>query len=732
MFRPITKWCNRVMSVGAIPDAVHEAMRQMGTGRPRPVELEIPWDVLPARGDAELPEAEVFAKQSPDPSKIKEAAELLAGARRPLIWAGGGTIRGEASAEVMELATTLNAPVITTHQAKGIIPETSPLSLGTFYSGHGPGYRTLPQCDVILAVGSRLHLTPKVPWAFRPHQKLIHIDADPEELGRNHSTHVGIAADSKAGLRALLAELGSGAGASEWSSAELAAIKDETYREIKDMAPLQVEIIETLRRELDDDAIVVAGTTDVGYWSYLAFPVLTPRSYLTTSYFATLGFSFPTAVGAKIGNPDRQVVALCGDGGFMYGVPDLGTAVQEGANLVSIVFNNGAYGASMSDQRTQFGGREYGTRLHNPDSARMAESFGAVGGQAERPRGAGGCPSERPQGGRSRGDRRAHAGSRPAFPDIAAGTIRRAGLAGSQPPGRGPMQPRNRHKSPVRSLAMAVRFLRRSGIGVVEISGMIGGALRVPVYSRILDAVRSDRRFRSVIVEIDSPGGTASGSELLYRSLARVREEKPVVAYIRGTGASGAYYIACAASKVVALPTSLVGSIGVIYLRPVLEQLLEKLGVSFSVYKGGRLKDMGGFWRAPTLEEEGKLTGLIDEIYENFVGVVARERGMELDRARELATGELFTGRGAQKHGLVDELGDFDNALDLAAELGKTRRRPVWVRPKRGFLERFSGRIGGTAVGGGLVSELERLLAGGLYYVSPGHAGLGTGFEVRN
>ena len=279
---------------------------------------------------------------------------------------------------------------------------------------------------------------------------------------------------------------------------------------------------------------------------------------------------------------------------------------------------------------------------------------------------------------------------------------------------------------------MGVRFLRRSGIGVVEIYGMIGGALRVPVYSRILDAVRTDRRFRSVIVEIDSPGGTASGSELLYRSLARVREEKPVVVYIRGTGASGAYYIACAASKVVALPTSLVGSIGVIYLRPVLEQLLEKVGVSFSVYKGGRLKDMGGFWRSPTPEEEGKLTGLIDEIYENFVGVVARERGMELDRARELATGELFTGRGAQNQGLVDELGDFDHALDLAAELGNTRRRPVWVRPKRGFLERFTGRVGGTAVGGGLVSELERLLAGGLYYVSPGHAGLGTGFETRD
>ena len=266
---------------------------------------------------------------------------------------------------------------------------------------------------------------------------------------------------------------------------------------------------------------------------------------------------------------------------------------------------------------------------------------------------------------------------------------------------------------------MAVRLLRRSGIGVVEIFGMIGGGLRVPTYSQILDGVRRDGRFKSVIVEIDSPGGTASGSELLYHSLRRVREEKPVVAYIRGTGASGAYYIGCAANKIVALPTSLVGSIGVIYLRPVLQQLLEELGVSFSVYKGGRLKDMSGFWRPPTPEEEGKFTGLIDEIYENFVGVVAAERGIEMEKARELATGEIFTGRGAQERGLVDELGDFDRALDLAAELGNTRRRPTWVRPKRGLLERMTGRIGGPAVGAGLISELERLLSGGLYYMAP-------------
>jgi acetolactate synthase-1/2/3 large subunit len=379
VFRPLTKWCHRVLQVEEISGAVHDAMRHLTTGRSRPVELEIPWDVLPAFGDTDLAEAEMFPKQSPEPSKVREAAEMLSRARRPLIWAGGGSVLGDASPELVELASLLNAPVITTHQGKGVIPETHPLSMGTFYYGHGPGFRALPGADVILAVGSRLHLSPKVPWAFQRHQKLIHIDADPEELGRNHPTQVGIAADSRLGLRALLSELGGHGGASEWSPAELGAIKEETYQEIRRMAPVQVEIIEALRRELDEDAILVAGTTDVGYWSYLAFPVLRPRSYLTTSYFATLGFAFPTAIGAKIGNPDRQVVAVCGDGGFMYAVSELATAVQEKANVVALVFNNASYGASLSDQQTRFHGREYGTRLHNPDFAKMAESFGAVG-----------------------------------------------------------------------------------------------------------------------------------------------------------------------------------------------------------------------------------------------------------------------------------------------------------------------------------------------------------------
>ena len=262
---------------------------------------------------------------------------------------------------------------------------------------------------------------------------------------------------------------------------------------------------------------------------------------------------------------------------------------------------------------------------------------------------------------------------------------------------------------------------RRAGVAVVEIFGVIGAQVRVPVYARLFDSIARNRRYRALVLDIDSPGGSASGSELLYHSLKKVADRKPVVAYVRGIGASGGYYLCCAASKVVALPTALVGSIGVIYLRPIMEQLLSKVGVEFSVFKGGRLKDMGGFWRSPTTEEGEKFQGLINEIYDNFVSVVARGRSLDEAQVRELATGEVVTARRGRELGLVDETGDFDHALELAAQLGQGRPRPLWVRPKRSVSQRFFGRMGGETGTSFLSDPLRRLLAGGIYYMEPSY-----------
>ena len=270
---------------------------------------------------------------------------------------------------------------------------------------------------------------------------------------------------------------------------------------------------------------------------------------------------------------------------------------------------------------------------------------------------------------------------------------------------------------------MALPFKKRAGIAVVDIHGAIGPKIKISAYERLFDSIALNKRYRALLLDIDSPGGTASGSEVLYYSLRRVAARKPVVAYVRGIGASGAYYMCCAASKVVALPSALVGSIGVIYLRPIMEQLLGKVGVEFSVFKEGRLKDMSGFWRSPTQEEEGKFQDLLTEIYEAFVLVVGRGRSMEYAKAKELATGELFTANHGLDLGLVDELGGFHQAIEAAEKLAEVPRlRPRWVAPKRPFSERLMGRFGsGPGAAALLAEQVQHVLSGGIYYMDPSY-----------
>ena len=250
---------------------------------------------------------------------------------------------------------------------------------------------------------------------------------------------------------------------------------------------------------------------------------------------------------------------------------------------------------------------------------------------------------------------------------------------------------------------------RRQKIAVVELFGTIGGGIRSSVYERVFSDIRVSRRFRALVLDIDSPGGTMAASDYLYRSVAKVAEDKPVVASIRGIGASGAYLIGCAAQRIVAIPGSLVGSIGVISIRPVLEGLLQRMGVTVGVSKGGELKDMGAFWRSATEEEQKKLQTLVDDSYDEFVSMVAQARQMDVETVRGLATGELYRAPRAKELGLVDELGDLDRAIDLAAELSGAPRRPVHIGPRRGLRERLIGPFADSLVEVA-VSEVERRL----------------------
>ncbi|MGI0090545.1 MAG: thiamine pyrophosphate-binding protein [Nitrososphaerales archaeon] len=380
VFRPLTKWCARITRSEDIPEAIHEAMERLKTGRPRPVELEFPPDILRAKS---LPLVRKTApatskNPAPEPSMIAKAVKILSRSRRPVILAGGGVIASDASQALQELAEKLNAPVITSPEGKGSIPENHRLSLGANYH-FGPVKYVVPKADVIFAVGTRL-FPPTWRLKFEPGQRLIQVDIDSQEICRNIQVALGINSDARSTLEQILKQLRvRNDSSSDWRAEELDDIKGRVRKDLKKYAPVQLSILETLRAELAGDAILVNCITNLGFWSSVCYKVLKPRTFITASYFGTLGYGFPTALGAKIGNRDTQVVALCGDGGFLYCAQELITAVNEKANLVVLLFNDNAYGTSLSEQRIDYGGNIFATRLKNPDFIRLTEAFGARG-----------------------------------------------------------------------------------------------------------------------------------------------------------------------------------------------------------------------------------------------------------------------------------------------------------------------------------------------------------------
>ncbi len=260
------------------------------------------------------------------------------------------------------------------------------------------------------------------------------------------------------------------------------------------------------------------------------------------------------------------------------------------------------------------------------------------------------------------------------------------------------------------SLVLPQLPIRRPRTAVLEMYGPLGPVIRGPEFVRTISALASDPRVRSVGADVDSPGGSAPVADSIYRSLRHLSARKPTVAFIRGSGLSGGYLIACAATKVVALPTALVGSIGVILIRPVVQELMERVGVKMVITKEGHLKDMFQPFREPTAEEREKVQALTGEIYEWFVDAVATSRRLDPKVVRKYATGEMFTATKAKEMGLIDELGDWETALDMASELGRIPRRLQYVRPRRPLLERLLAR-GGAAMAGAVAAELELRLS---------------------
>lgn len=254
------------------------------------------------------------------------------------------------------------------------------------------------------------------------------------------------------------------------------------------------------------------------------------------------------------------------------------------------------------------------------------------------------------------------------------------------------------------------KLIDRRRIGVVEIRGVIDGAVRTDAITRVLGAARRNRQVRAVVLDIDSPGGGAVGSEILHVAVKRLAAEKPVVAWIRTTGASGAYFLACGATRIVAFPAAIVGSIGVISIRPILVEALRRIGAHIDVTKTGPFKDLGAPWREPTEADAAKENELVQAIFRRFTSAVRTARGFDDAALAQVTSGEVWLGTQALELGLVDAIvEDEEGATEVAQDLAALpHRHLVRLGPKKNLLQRMG--VPGAGMGppsGRWITELE-------------------------
>lgn len=401
----VTKRAYKAGRVDELPFIMHRAFNTMLSGRPGPVHVEVPMDVQVEAADVTihpLDKRMAIGVAHPDPRAIEAAVRLLMDADRPVIVAGGGAISAGASPELTRLAERVGAAVSTTWNGKGAIPENHELFIGAVgQTGTTCGNAITASADVIVSVGCRF-----TDWSASSYAKgisfsippgrLIHIDLDPHEIGKNYETEVGIVADAKATLAAILAMIGDKDSERalgrrerffedvrrakvEWE-AMLAPRRDSREAPFTSQRPLGA-----LRRVMARDGIVVAGSGNTQGAVKQTFPVYEPRTHLTSGSFSPMGWAVPAAMGAKLACPDRQVVAVLGDGDFMMSLPELGTAVMNGIPAVFMVQNNQGYMSIRGGQR-KFMGRHVGSEFnhhkgngqpYSADIAAVAKSFGA-------------------------------------------------------------------------------------------------------------------------------------------------------------------------------------------------------------------------------------------------------------------------------------------------------------------------------------------------------------------
>ena len=376
VLRSLTKLATRIEHPSTAPFRVAEAVAHLTSGRPRPVSVEVPMDVLAqsAQVDLRIPRIEVGAPPL-DTAALESAAKVIGHANNPLIFVGGGA-QG-VGREVTQLAEMLQAPVASYRTGRGVVDARNPLSCML------PEARTLwDDVDVVIALGCSARSALQS-WGLND-RKLIRIDVDATVHTQFARPTVAITALLEDALRPLLAAVARHNRSRAPRTAQMAEVHRAWAQRSAVLEP-QIGFLRVIREALGEDGIFVDELTQVGFVSRIVMPVYRARTYISTGYMGTLGYGFPTALGAKVALPDRRIVSVTGDGGFLFAASELATAVQHKINLVTIVFNNNQYGNVRQMQGELYGGRFIASDLVNPDFERFVESFGARYARAESP-----------------------------------------------------------------------------------------------------------------------------------------------------------------------------------------------------------------------------------------------------------------------------------------------------------------------------------------------------------
>jgi acetolactate synthase I/II/III large subunit len=377
ILKGLTKWSARINHATEAPRLIARAFEELLSGRRRPVALECPWDTL---GQKALVELDVTPRPipppAPDPDAIEQAVRLISGATNPMIMVGSGAL--ESGEEILELARLLQAPVTAHRGGRGIVSEETAQGFG-----FAAAYPAWLKTDLLIAIGTRMEL-PFIRWRRLPQGlKIVRIDIDPQEIPRR-PVDVGIVTDARLGTQALTRALGAKLRSRTSRDAEFLELKARARKEYEVVQP-QLAYLDVIRAVLPRDGFFVEEISQVGFTARFGFPVYEPRTYVGSGYQDNLGFGYMTSLGVKVANPGKAVVSINGDGGFMFGVQELATAVQHRIGSVAIVFNNRSFGNVLRDQKTTFNGHYLGESLRNPDFVKLAESFGAAAFRVKSP-----------------------------------------------------------------------------------------------------------------------------------------------------------------------------------------------------------------------------------------------------------------------------------------------------------------------------------------------------------